>query len=41
MATKTNEEYLCKVCRARVKVTNGGSGALMCCMTKMEKIEKK
>jgi len=37
MATKRNEVYICKVCRAMVKVENGGSGALMCCMVKMTK----
>ncbi|WP_022850708.1 desulfoferrodoxin [Limisalsivibrio acetivorans] len=38
MATKKNEIYKCKVCMAEVKVEQGGSGALMCCMTKMDKI---
>ncbi|MGD9807000.1 MAG: desulfoferrodoxin [Deferribacterales bacterium] len=37
MATKTGEVYICKVCQAMVKVENGGSGALMCCMVKMQK----
>ncbi|PLX66219.1 MAG: desulfoferrodoxin [Denitrovibrio sp.] len=37
MASKTGETYICKVCQAMVKVTNGGSGALMCCMVRMTK----
>ncbi|MCD8553344.1 desulfoferrodoxin [Seleniivibrio sp.] len=38
MATKKGETYVCKVCNAVVKVENGGSGALMCCMVKMTKM---
>ncbi|MGE4319284.1 MAG: desulfoferrodoxin [Deferribacterales bacterium] len=38
MATKKGEVYVCSVCKAVVKVENGGSGALMCCMVKMTKM---